>query len=57
MNARKMFVRAVAGRFFDRINRIDRIRDYAQAYPPFSLEREMPMSILARVDVGEAALA
>ena len=25
MNARKMFVRAVAGRFFDRINRIDRI--------------------------------
>ena len=26
MNARKTFARAVAGRFFDRINKINRIR-------------------------------
>jgi len=26
MNTRKMFARGAAGRFFDRINRIDRVR-------------------------------
>ena len=31
MNARKMFTRAVAGRFLDRINRIDRIKKGAGA--------------------------
>jgi hypothetical protein len=31
MNTRKIFARAVAGRFLDRINRIDRIEKGAEA--------------------------
>ena len=31
MNARKMFARIVAGRFLDRINRIDRIKKGTEA--------------------------
>ena len=31
MNTRKTFARAVAGRFLDRINRIDRIKKGAEA--------------------------